>query len=276
MHLGVGMNEILAYLEHALRMYALNVVWAILIFIIGRWAAKAIAAFARKMMQKRKVDEMLGRFIGNVLYALILVAVIIAAVGQLGVETTSLVAIIGAAGLAVGLALQGSLSNFASGVMIIIFRPFKVADYVGVAGEEGLVREVSIFTTTLVTLDNRVVVIPNGSITAGSIINFTAEEKRRIDLVFGISYGDDIKHAKDVMMDVLRSDERILKDPAPKVGVLELADSSVNFAVRPWVKTADYWDVYFATVERMKQRLDAENITIPFPQRDVHTFQQSN
>ena len=270
------MTGVLEYLEHAVRMYALNIVWAILIFIIGRLVAKAIASLTRKMMKKRDVDEMLTRFVGNIVYALILTAVIIAAVGQLGVETTSLVAIIGAAGLAIGLALQGSLSNFAAGVMIIIFRPFKAKDYIKAAGEEGTVREVSIFTTTLLKLDNRVVIIPNGAITAGSIINYTAEEKRRVDLVFGISYSDDIKKAKDVMMEVLTTDERVLKDPAPTVGVLELADSSVNFAVRPWVKTADYWPVYFSTVERMKQRLDAENITIPFPQRDVHMFQQNN
>ena len=270
------MTDIWNYLEQAVRLYAVDIAIAILIVILGRIVVRLLTGAAGKLMQRRGVDDTLRKFVVSIVSALLMAVVFIAALGQLGVETTSLVAIVGAAGLAIGLALQGSLSNFASGVMIIVFRPFKADDFIEAGCVSGVVQEVSIFTTTMLTPDNKRVIVPNAQITGGHITNFSAEDKRRIDFVFGIGYADDIKKAKDVMMDILTSDERVLTDPAPTVGVLELADSSVNFAVRPWVRTADYWAVYFDITERMKQRLDAEGISIPFPQRDVHLFQQSN
>ncbi|MBE0645649.1 MAG: mechanosensitive ion channel [Bacteroidetes bacterium] len=267
------MTELWSYLEQATRMYALDIVISIVILLIGRWAAKAIVKLTRRLMDKRGVDTTLTRFLSSLLFALLMAFVIIAALGQLGIQTTSLVAIVGAAGLAIGLALQGSLSNLASGVMLIVFRPFRAGDFVEVGGVSGAVEEVSIFTTTLKTPDNKRVIVPNAQITSGTIINYSAEDKRRVDLVFGISYGDDIRRAKQIIEAVLADDERILADPAPTVGVLELGPSSVDIAVRPWVKTADYWDVFFATKERMKQRFDAEGIHIPFPQRDLPLYQ---
>lgn len=267
------MTEVWSYLERAVQLYALDVVIAVVIFILGRWVAKAVVGVVRRLMKKRDVDLTLSRFVTNMLFAFLMAVVIIAALGQLGVQTTSLVAIVGAAGLAIGLALQGSLSNFASGVMIITFRPFKAGDYVEAGGVSGAVEEVSIFNTTLKTPDNKRVIVPNAQITGGSITNYSAEDKRRIDLVFGIGYGDDIRKAKEVIEVVLAEDERILKDPAPTIGVIELGASSVNLAVRPWVATSDYWDVYFALNEHMKQRFDAEGISIPFPQRDLHMYQ---
>ena len=268
------MTDIWNYLEQAVKLYALDVVLSLIIFILGRWVAKAVIGLVRRLMSKKGVDQTLSRFVTSLLFALLMAVVIIAALGQLGVQTTSLVAIVGAAGLAIGLALQGSLSNFASGVMLIVFRPFKAGDFIEAAGVSGAVEEVSIFNTTLKTPDNKIVIVPNAQVTGGSIVNYSAEDMRRIDLVFGIGYGDDIRRAKQVIESVLAEDERILKDPAPTVGVVELGASSVNLAVRPWVRTADYWDVFFATNERMKQRFDAEGITIPFPQRDVHIHQR--
>jgi small conductance mechanosensitive channel len=199
--------------------------------------------------------------------------VIVAAIGTLGVQTTSFVAVLGAAGLAVGFALQGSLSNFAAGVMLIVFRPFKAGDYVEAGGTAGSVQEVSIFTTVMKTPDNKKVIIPNSQITGGSITNYSAMETRRVDMVFGIGYGDNIKQAKDTLEQILAADERILKDPAPTIAVSELADSSVNFVVRPWVKTADYWAVYFDLTEKVKLTFDEKGISIPFPQQDVHMHQ---
>lgn len=267
------MTEVWTYLQHAVQMYALDVLIGILIFVIGHWFAKVMVKLTRRLMDRRQVDATLSRFATSLLFALLMAVVIIAALGQLGVQTTSLVAIVGAAGLAVGLALQGSLSNFASGVMLIMFRPFRAGDFVEAGGVAGAVEAVSMFNTTLKTPDNKQVIVPNSKITEGYIINYSAEDKRRIDLVFGISYDDDIRHAKEVIESVLAEDERILRDPAPTVGVLELAANSVNLAVRPWVATSDYWDVYFALNERMKQRFDDEGIRIPFPQREVHVFQ---
>jgi small conductance mechanosensitive channel len=270
------MQELWSYLENAVRLYAVDIVIAVIIIVLGRFAVKMASNLTGKMMKKRGVDDTLRKFVMSIISALLMAVVIIAALGQLGVETTSLVAIVGAAGLAIGLALQGSLSNFASGIMIIVFRPFKAKDYIEAGGVTGVVNEVSIFTTTLLTLDNKRVIVPNAQITGGHITNYSAEEIRRVDLVFGISYGDDIKKAKAVMMDVLVSDERVLQEPAPTVGVLNLGDSSVDFAVRPWVKTDDYWPLYFDMMETMKLRLDAEGVSIPFPQRDVHLFQKNN
>lgn len=270
------MQTLVNYLENAIQLYALNIVIAIIIVVLGIWVVKGIRSLFGKMLKKRGVDDMLTSFMSNIVYALLMAVVFIAAIGQLGVNTSSLVVIIGAAGLAVGLSLQGTLANFASGIMIIIFKPFTSGHYIQAGGESGTVEDVTIFHTRLRTPDNKRIILPNAQVTGGSITNYTVEERRRIDFVFGIGYGDDIKKAKEIMTEVITSDERVLKDPAPTVGVLELADSSVNFAVRPWVKTSDYWTVYWDIMERMKLRLDEEGISIPFPQTDVHLFQQSN
>jgi len=199
--------------------------------------------------------------------------VIIAAINQIGVQTTSLIAVMGAAGLAVGLALQGSLANFASGVLIVMFRPYRVGDFVEAAGIAGVVLQVQILTTILKTGDNKQIIVPNGAITSGNIVNYSTKPTRRVDLVLGVGYDDDLKQARQLIDKMLEEHELVLKDPAPTVGVLELADSSVNFAVRPWVNTADYWTVYFDLHEQFKLRCDAAGISIPFPQRDVHLHQ---
>jgi small conductance mechanosensitive channel len=203
-----------------------------------------------------------------------MVFVVIAALNKLGVQTTSFIAIIGAAGLAVGLALQGSLANFAAGVLLIIFKPFKVGDFIAAAGTLGTVKEIQIFNTVLDHFDNRRIVVPNAKLTGDNITNFSAIEKRRVDLVFGISYSDNIKKAKEALEKVVTSDSRVLKDPKPVIAVSELADSSVNLVCRPWVKPGDYWDVYFDTLEKGKMELENNGITIPFPQRDVHMYQE--
>jgi small conductance mechanosensitive channel len=202
--------------------------------------------------------------------------VFIAALSTLGFETTSFIAVIGAAGLAIGFALQGSLANFASGVMLIIFRPFSVGNFVEAGGQSGSVEEIRIFSTVLKTPDNKMVIIPNSKITGDNIVNYSAKDQRRIDMVFGIGYGDDLQRAKQILERIIAEDSRILDDPAVTIGVLELGDSSVNFAVRPWVKTADYWAVYFDLMEKVKLTFDREGISIPFPQRDVHLFQAAS
>ena len=255
--------------------YGVKIILAIVLFLIGKAVAKWISNLAKKGFTKGKMDPTLVNFLGNIINFLLLAAVVIAVLDVVGIQTTSLVAIIGAAGLAVGLALQGSLANFASGVMLILFRPFKQGDFVSAGGEAGVVEEITLFTTLMKTPDNKAIIVPNAAITGGSITNFSAKPTRRVDMVFGIGYGDDIKKAKEVIWDVLNADERILKDPAPTVGVVELGDSSVNFAVRPWVNAADYWGVYFDLHENMKLRFDKEGISIPFPQRDVHIIKDS-
>lgn len=256
-----------------LSLYWLKVVGAIAILIIGRIVIGILVGVMRRLMKRANVDETLVKFLVNLSRALLMTFVVVAAINQLGVETTSFIAILGAAGLAVGFALQGSLSNFASGVMLIIFRPFKVGDYVEAGGQSGSVEEISIFTTVMKTPDNRKVIVPNGSITSSSITNYSAMDTRRVDLVFGIGYDDDIKKAKETLERLVAEDERILKDPAPNVAVSELADSSVNFVVRPWVKTGDYWGVYFDLTERVKLTFDELGISIPYPQQDVHMHQ---
>jgi small conductance mechanosensitive channel len=256
--------------------FGLNIVAALVIFIIGKWAAALLRNFSVKLMTKSKVDATLVTFLGHVIYIALLTFVILAALGQLGIQTTSFIAVIGAAGLAVGLALQGSLSNFAAGVLMIIFRPFKVGDVIEGAGVLGTVEEIQIFTTMLKTPDNKRVIVPNAKLTADNITNFTAKPVRRVDLVFGVSYADDIDKVKEVIADVLKQDGRILDDPPPTIGLLQMADSSVNFAVRPWTSTADYWNVYFNINELMKKRFDQEGISIPFPQRDVHIYEHKS
>jgi len=263
-------DKVLPYIT----LYGMNVLFALLIFFIGKKIARFLASLIGKMLEKAKVDAILARFLENLSYAIMLVFVIIAAINKLGIETTSLVAILGAAGLAVGLALQGSLANFAAGVILIVFKPFNIGDVVHIAGVTGIVRNVDIFNTTLYTLDNKKVIIPNSKITGENIENLSAVDKRRVDLVFGISYSDNIKTAKEALLKVLQEDERVLKDPAPLVAVSELADSSVNLVCRPWVKPEDYWGVYFDTLEKGKLALEAAGITIPFPQMDVHLHKE--
>jgi len=269
------MEDLLSKVWALLTIYGLKVVAAIAVFIVGRWIAKALTTFSEKMMNKRQVDPTIVSFVANLVYIALLVFVVLAALGQLGIQTTSFIAVIGAAGLAIGLALQGSLANFAAGFLMIIFRPFKVGDYIEGAGVAGTVEAIQIFTTQLLTPDNKTIIIPNAGLTAGNITNYSAKGTRRVDLVFGIGYGDDIDHAKKVISDVLAKEERILKDPAPTIMLIELADSSVNFAVRPWVVAADYWDVYSGLTENIKKSFDAEGISIPFPQQDVHMYQHS-
>lgn len=250
--------------------YGMKVILAIVIFIIGKWIAKLITKLIRKALITAKVDDVLVGFLTAIANSALMLFIIIAALSQLGVETTSLVALIGAAGLAIGLSLQSSLQNFASGVMLITFRPFTSGDFVEVAGVSGVVEKITIFSTQIRTGDNKQILVPNGSIYGDVIINYSAKETRRVDMVFGIGYNDDIKKAKSIMQKILDDDERILKEPEALIAVSELADSSVNFAVRPWVKSADYWGVYFDAHEKIKLAFDAENISIPFPQMDVH------
>ncbi|MCP5143160.1 MAG: mechanosensitive ion channel [Gammaproteobacteria bacterium] len=250
--------------------YGVKLLLALVIFVVGKWVARALVGGIKKAMGRAKVDETLIGFIGNIAYAILMVVVVLAALNQIGVQTTSFIAILGAAGLAIGLALQSSLSNFAAGVMMIIFRPFKAGDFIEAAGTAGVVEEINIFTTQLRTGDNKTLFVPNGAIMGGTITNVSAKPTRRIDMTFGIGYGDDIKKAKEVLADILAKDPRVLADPAPLIAVAELADSSVNFAVRPWVNAGDYWGVFFDTHEQVKLRFDAEGISIPFPQTDIH------
>jgi len=250
--------------------WGINIVMALAIFLFGKFVVKLLVSFAKKIMTRAKVDKILVEFIGSIVNTVLLLFVVIAALDQLGVNTTSLIALIGAAGLAIGLALQGSLQNLASGVMLIIFRPFNDGDLVETAGVLGVVEHIGIFTTTMRSGDNREIIIPNGEIFGGTITNLSKRATRRVDMVFGIGYDDDIKKAKNIITTILADDERVLKDPAPLVVVGELADSSVNFNVRPWCKTADFWNVYFDTHEKIKLAFDAEGISIPYPQMDIH------
>lgn len=250
--------------------WGINIVMALAIFIIGKIVINMVVNFTKKLMVKGKVDGILVNFISSIVKTILLLFVVIASLNQLGVNTTSLIALIGAAGLAIGLALQGTLQNLASGVMLIIFRPFDAGHFVEAAGVSGVVEEIGIFTTTMRTGDNREVIIPNGEIFGGTITNYSKRSTRRVDMVFGIGYDDDIRKAKEIMTRVLAEDDRILKDPEPLVAVAELADSSVNFNVRPWCATAEYWNVYYDTHEKIKLAFDAEGISIPYPQMDIH------
>jgi small conductance mechanosensitive channel len=251
-----------------------NILLGIVLFVVGRIAISIVIRFIRRLLHRSQMDATLTRFILSMTNIVLLVMLVIVVLDYLGIETTSFVAILGAAGLAVGFALQSSLSNFASGVMLITFRPFKAGDFIEAGGISGIVEEISIFNTVMRSPDNKRIIVPNGQITGGNIINYSAMETRRVDLVFGIGYGDDIKKAKNLLECLVKEDSRILTDPAPVIAVGELADSSVNFVVRPWVKTADYWDVYWSLTEKVKMTFDVEGISIPFPQRDVHLYQE--
>ncbi|MCM8537922.1 MAG: mechanosensitive ion channel [Lentisphaeraceae bacterium] len=250
--------------------YGLKIIGAIVILIVGRLIAKVITKIIKASMIKAKAEPTLVTFAENLVYMALLGFVIIAALASLGVQTNSMIAVIGAAGLAVGLALQGALSNFAASVLIMVFRPYKVDDLIEAGGSLGFVRAIELFTTTLVTLDNKTVIIPNSQMTASSITNLTETDELRMDLVFGVSYSDDIDKVKEICMKVMKGSDLILKTPEPFVGVLEHGDSSVNFAVRPWVHADHYWDVYFYMHEEVKKAFDREGVSIPFPQRDLH------
>ena len=265
-------NKITEYLTTSGMDLLTAIVLAIIIFFIGRWIAKLITKLADKAMEKGKVDLTLRTFIGHLIYTALLVFVIIAALSKLiGKDaSTQFVAVVGAAGLAIGFALQGSLSNFAAGVLLIVFKPFQVGDFVEVSGTAGLVKEIHIFTTTLHSPDNVKIIVPNSHVTGGNIKNYTATGTRRIDLVIGVSYEDNLKTARAIINKVLSEDSRVLPEPAAAVAVSELADSSVNFVVRPWVNVSDYWAVYFDLTEKIKVALEEGGCSIPFPQRDVH------
>jgi len=258
-----------------LAQYSMQILAAVVILVVGLWLAKKIKACFVSALNKKEVDPTLIGFFSSTLHGGLVLFIVIAAIGKLGVQTTSFVAVIGAAGLAVGLALQGSLSNFASGFLLILFKPFKVGDVIKAGGEAGVVVEVGILTTELKTPDNVKIIMPNSSIMGGSITNMSAHPTRRVDMVVGVGYGDDLNKAKQIMEDLLAADERVLKDPAPTVAVSNLGDSSVDFVVRPWVNSADYWAVKFDFTKSVKEKFDAEGVSIPFPQRDVHLFQES-
>jgi len=247
-----------------------KVIAALAILFIGRWLARKVSLLTRRSMEKAKVDPTLIGFSNRLIFMLLMVFVITAALRQLGVDTASMIAIVGAAGLAIGLALQGALSNFAAGVLIIMFRPFRVGDLIEAGDTLGVVRVIELFTTTLVTLDNKTAIIPNSQLTSDKITNYTETEELRMDMVFGVGYEADIDKVKKICYGVLNNNKRILQSPAPFVGVLEHGESSVNFAVRPWVSALDYWDIHFEVHEEIKKAFDAADISIPFPQRDVH------
>ncbi len=250
--------------------WGINLLFALGIFIVGRWVANGIIALARRLLTRAKLDEILINFIASILHGVLLLVVVIAALDRLGVDTTSLVALIGAAGLAIGLALQDSLKNFAAGVMLIVFRPFKAGDFVEAGGTSGVVEKINIFSSTFRTVDNREIVVPNGMIYAGVIINYSARATRRIDLVFAIGYDDDIRRAKRIIEQVLKDEPRVLADPPPYIGVAELGDSGVTLHVRPWVATADHFATMGDLKEKVKLAFDDHGITIPYPQMEMH------
>lgn len=252
----------------------IKVLTAIAIFYIGRFVIRMAVRGLHKVMQRQAVDKTLETFICNLANAALMVVLIIAVIGALGVETTSFIAIFGAAGLAVGLALQGSLSNFASGVLIVLFRPYRVGDFVEAAGIAGSVEQVQILTTVLKTGDNKQIIVPNSQIMNSIITNFSANDTRRIDMVIGVSYDDDLDKVRATIKQLIAAEDRILAEPAPLIAVAELGDSSVNFFVRPWVKSSDFWAVKFDLTEAIKKRFDKDDISFPYPQRDVHLYKQ--
>ena len=271
----VSMEKIWELVVELLTVYGLKVIAAIAILVVGRWIAKLFQRIFSKVMTSRKVDVTISSFVGSLTYYLLLAIFVIAALGQLGIQTTSFIAVLGAAGLAVGLALKESLANFAAGFMMILFRPFKLGDYIEGAGTAGPVDKIQIFNTHLKTPDNKIVIVPNASLTSGNIINYSTTGTRRVDMTFGIGYDDDIDKAKAIIEEMIKADARVLQEPAPVIAVAALADSSVNIVARPWVNSSDYWGLVFELTEKIKKRFDAEGITIPFPQRDVHVYQHA-
>jgi len=269
-------SDIERYINEYAIPWGINIAMAIAIYVIGRLIVGLLLSVFRRVMAKSKYDAMLVDFLEAIISALLMLFVIVASLDQLGVDTTSLVAILGAAGLAIGLSLQDSLKNFAAGVMLLVFKPFKSGDFVEAAGTSGTVQKIGIFTSTMTTPDNKEIIVPNGAIYAGNITNYSAKETRRVDMVVGIGYDADLKKAKTILREMLEADERVLAEPAPTVAVAELADSSVNFVVRPWVKASDFWGVKFDFTEAVKLRFDEEGISIPFPQIDVHLHKEES
>jgi small conductance mechanosensitive channel len=265
-------DHLIELLQAAGASFGLNLLAAVAILLIGRWAAKLIHKGLVKALEKARLEPILVRFLGNVAYALVMVFVILGAINQLGVQTASLIALLGAAGLAVGLAMQGSLANLAAGVLLIIFRPYRIGDFVEGGGTTGTVEEVQIFTTVLKTPDNRRVIVPNSQMMSGTITNFSAHDHRRVDLTVGVSYDADSDHVREVLKSVLAADERVLPEPEPVIAMLAHGDSSVDWIVRPWVRTTDYWAFYWHAMEAIKRAFDREGISIPYPQRDVHIY----
>ena len=267
------MENFFTSVRDVIAMYGLDIISAVLILIIGLWASKIIRNFLNKILSRKKLDATIVSFLCNLAYAGMVVFVIIATLAKVGVQTTSFVAVIGAAGLAVGLALQGALANFAAGFLLILFRPFKAGDFIQAAGSAGTIEEIQMLYTQLKTPDNIKVVIPNGKLMGDIIINYSANNTRRAEWIFGVGYNDDMKKVRSILNSLIEGEKRILKDPAPQIIVKELGDNSVNFAVRAYINSGDYWNVYFEMTEKVKETFDKEGINIPYPQRDVHLFQ---
>ena len=270
--LGFDWNQLLELAQTKGVEFGINVAIALAIFYVGKMVISMVVRGLRKVMRRQEVEKTLETFVCNLVRTVLLLFVIIAAIGQLGIETTSFIAVFGAAGLAVGLAMQGSLSNFAAGVLIVLFRPYRVGDFIEAAGISGVVEQVQILTTVLKTGDNKQVIVPNGQIMDSIITNYSANDTRRVDMVVGVSYGDDLDKVRSTIQELVAAEERILDEPACTIAVSALADSSVNFVVRPWVKTSDYWGVMFDLTEAIKKRFDKEGISFPFPQQDVHLY----
>lgn len=269
-------NNIMDFIATYMTESGFSILISLCILLIGYLVAKSAKKIATKQLRKSSLDDIVNTFMSNIIYIGILIFTLLAVLAKLGVATTSVIAALSAAGLAIGLALQGGLSNLAAGVLIIILRPFSKGEYIETVGGSGVVETIDLLTTTIITLDNKIITIPNAILTSNAMINYTSAGTRRVDLVYGVGYESDIDNVKKVIQSVLSEDKRILKDPASSVGLLELADNSLNFAVRPWVKAEDYWGVFFDTNEKIKKRFDAENISIPFPQRDVHIVSDVN
>ena len=267
------MDNMNLYYDEAIKLvigYAPKLILALLTLLVGLWIIKLLSRAVMKMLSRSKVDQSLQGFLSSLTSMTLKVLLVISVAGMLGIEMTSFIAILGAAGLAVGMALSGTLQNFAGGVMILIFRPYKVGDFVEMQGFSGVVKEIQIFNTILTTGDNKTIILPNAPIASGSVVNYSTQPRRRVDFTFGIGYRDDIDRAKKVILSTIVADERVLSDPEPFIAVSELAESSVNFVVRVWAQSGDYWGVYFSGLENVKKALDRERISIPYPQQDLH------
>jgi len=273
-------NQIVALVDNGEKLTGLAMAWApklagaLLVLVIGLWIIKLFTRGLKKMLSRRNVDPSLLSFVVSFLGALLRILLIISVMGMVGIQMTSFIALLGAAGLAIGMALSGTLQNFAGGVIILIFRPFNVGDYIEAQGHAGIVRDITIFTTHLTTVDNKVIILPNGPLATNDLVNYTKEGTRRIDWTFGIAYGDKIEDFKRAMTDFIKEDERIFSDPEPFIGLSELADSSVNLAVRVWARTSDYWGIFFDMNEKVYTRFPDYNLNIPFPQLDIHLHQK--
>lgn len=269
----MDINDLIQKGQALMTEFGVAIITAIIILVIGRWVAKGLSSLTHRAMEKAKVDPMLTRFVTNLVYFALLAFVVVAAISRLGVQTTSFIAVLGAAGLAVGLALQGSLSNMAAGVLIIIFRPYKIDDFIEGGGASGTVHDVQIFTTVLRSPDNQYIIVPNAVMMSGTITNYSTLPSRRLNIIARVAYGADMKHVRQVVTDILEADERVAKDPAPLIAVTEITESSVNVLVRCWPESANYWPLRFDLTERIKERFDAEGIDTPFPQQDVHVYE---